>query len=31
MFVMAKVKVYNMQAQEVGQVNLPDELFAVAS
>ncbi len=26
---MAKVKVYNMQAQEVGQVNLPDELFAV--
>lgn len=27
---MAKVKVYNMQAQEVGQVALPDELFAVA-
>ena len=26
---MAKVKVYNMQAKEVGQVNLPDELFAV--
>lgn len=26
---MAKVKVFNMQAQEVGQVNLPDELFAV--
>ena len=26
---MAKVKVYNMQATEVGQVNLPDELFAV--
>ena len=26
---MAKVKVYNMQAGEVGQMNLPDELFAV--
>ncbi len=26
---MAKVKVYNMQAEEVGQVNLPDDLFAV--
>ena len=26
---MTKVKVYNMQAKEVGQVNLPDELFAV--
>lgn len=26
---MAKVKVYNIQAKEVGQVNLPDELFAV--
>lgn len=26
---MAKVKVFNMQAEEVGQVNLPDELFAV--
>ena len=25
---MAKVKVYNMQAAEVGQVNLPDALFA---
>ena len=26
---MAKVKVYNMMAGEVGQINLPDELFAV--
>lgn len=26
---MAKVKVYNMKAEEVGQVTLPDELFAV--
>jgi large subunit ribosomal protein L4 len=26
---MAKVKVFNMQASEVGQINLPDELFAV--
>ncbi len=26
---MAKVKVYNMQAGEVGQISLPDELFAV--
>ena len=26
---MAKLKVYNMQAGEVGQINLPDELFAV--
>ncbi len=26
---MAKVKVYNMQAGEVGQMNLPDEIFAV--
>lgn len=26
---MAKVRVYNMQAEEVGQVNLPDDLFAV--
>ena len=26
---MAKLKVYNMQASEVGQVDLPDELFAV--
>ena len=25
---MAKVKVYNMQASEVGQINLPDSLFA---
>ncbi len=25
---MAKVKVYNMQAGEVGQINLPDTLFA---
>ncbi len=25
---MAKVKVYNMQASEVGQMNLPDSLFA---
>ena len=26
---MAKVKVFNMQAQEVGSTTLPDELFAV--
>lgn len=26
---MAKVKVYNMQAQEVGSITLPDDLFAV--
>ena len=26
---MAKVKVYNMKAEEVGQVELPDRLFAV--
>ncbi len=26
---MAKVKVYNMQAEEVKQINLPDNLFAV--
>lgn len=26
---MAKVKVFNMQAQEVGSITLPDELFAV--
>ncbi len=26
---MAKVKVYNMQAEEVKQINLPDDLFAV--
>lgn len=26
---MAKVKVYNMQAKEVGQINLNDDLFAV--
>ena len=26
---MAKVKVFNMQASEVGSVNLPDDLFAV--
>ncbi len=26
---MAKIKVYNMQAQEVGQLNLPDDLFSV--
>ena len=26
---MAKVKVYNMQAKEVGEINLSDELFAV--
>ena len=26
---MAKVKVYNMQAKQVGEINLPDDLFAV--
>lgn len=26
---MAKVKVFNMQASEVGSINLPDDLFAV--